>query len=179
MSPVRRVARPLLASVFFASGVDQLRHPAKKVAVVENVVGQVSQLPYVGDTDAATLVRVNGGVQLGAATLLALGRLPRTSALALAVSLVPTTLTEHRYWEAEDPAQRQRDQSHFLKNVSLVGGLIIAALDTQGQPGLGWRARNTAERARRAVRRTGREARMAAKAAKAGRATRLRGRLSR
>lgn len=147
--------------------------------MVENVVGQVGQLPYVGDTDAETLVRVNGAVQLGAASLLALGRLPRTSALALAATLVPTTLTEHRYWEAEDPAQRERDQNHFLKNLSLLGGLIIAALDTQGQPGLGWRTRNTAERARKAARRTGREARMAAKAAKAGRATRLRGRLSR
>ena len=36
-------------------------------------------------------VRLNGAVQMVAGTLLALGRFPRLSALALAATLVPTT----------------------------------------------------------------------------------------
>lgn len=167
MSLVRRVARPLLASIFVTSGVDQLRQPAPKAPVADDAVDKVGrQLPYIGETDPETLVRINGGVQLGAGSLLALGRLPRLSALALAASTVPTTMAAHRFWEFDDPAQRQQQQIHFLKNLSILGGLVIAAMDTEGRPGLGWRARNTAERARTAGRRTRREARLAAKSAK-------------
>lgn len=133
-------------------------------APVTDKVGR--QVPYLGDTDTETLVRVNGGVQLGAGSLLALGRLPRLSALALAASTVPTTMAAHRFWELDDPAQRQQQQIHFLKNMSILGGLVIAAMDTEGRPGLGWRARHSAERARKAGRRTRREARLAAKSAK-------------
>ena len=34
---------------------------------------------------------------------------------------------------------------HFFKNVSMLGGLLIAAVDTEGKPGLAWRAKNAAE----------------------------------
>ena len=33
---------------------------------------------------------------------------------------------------------------HFLKNLGLLGGLILAAFDTEGQPSLGWRAKRQA-----------------------------------
>lgn len=168
MTPVRRIARPLLASIFVTSGADQLRHPGSKVPVADDLANKVGhQLPYLGETDSETLVRINGGVQLGAGSLLALGRLPRISALALAASTVPTTMAAHRFWELDDPAQRQQQQIHFLKNLSILGGLVIAAMDKEGKPGLGWRARNTAERARKSARRTRHEARVAAKSAKA------------
>jgi uncharacterized membrane protein YphA (DoxX/SURF4 family) len=36
---------------------------------------------------------------------------------------------------------------HFLKNVSMLGGLILAATDTNGRPSLGWRAKKTAQTA--------------------------------
>ena len=58
--------------------------------------------------------------------------MPRLSAAVLATSLVPTTLAGHRFWEA--PAEtRQQQQLHFFKNLSLLGGLLIAAGDTDGQ----------------------------------------------
>lgn len=177
MSLVRRVARPLLASVFVTSGLEQLRDPAPKAPVAERAAPAVRQLPYVGEVDAAALVRVNGGVQAAAGSLLALGRLPRVSALALAASVVPTTLSAHRFWDVDDPAQRKQQQTHFLKNLSILGGLVIAAVDTEGRPGLRWRSQHTAEHAKAAARRTRREARLAARAAesagkaKAARAT--------
>ena len=33
---------------------------------------------------------------------------------------------------------------HFLKNVGLLGGLILAAFDTEGEPSLAWRAKRQA-----------------------------------
>jgi hypothetical protein len=29
---------------------------------------------------------------------------------------------------------------HFLKNLGLLGGLLLAAADTEGRPSIGWRA---------------------------------------
>ena len=47
----------------------------------------------------------------------------------------------------------------------MFGGLILAALDTEGRPGLAWRTGHAIDHAEAAVRRTRREARLAAKAA--------------
>ena len=82
-----------------------------------------------------------------AGTLLALGRFPRLSALALAATLVPTTAAGHRFWEAEEDADRAQQRIHFLKNLSMFGGLLIAAADTSGQPSLAWRTRHGAQAA--------------------------------
>jgi len=84
-------------------------------------------------------VRLNGAVQAVAGTTLGLGLLPRLSALVLAGTLVPTTLAGHRYWEIKDPELRAEQRVHFLKNVAMIGGLMIAACDTAGRPSLAWR----------------------------------------
>jgi len=61
--------------------------------------------------------------------MLALGKAPRLSALALAVSLVPTTLAGHSYWAVEDPEVRKVQRIQFHKNMAMIGGLLFAALD--------------------------------------------------
>jgi uncharacterized membrane protein YphA (DoxX/SURF4 family) len=152
MSLVRRLARPMLAAQFVWGGVDQLRRPDIKAdnggPIIPALAG--AELgPITLPTDPEALVRVNGAVMTGAGSLLALGKLPRLSALALAASLVPTTLTGHRFWDAPDEKTRQLQIVQVLKNVGLLGGLLIAAVDTDGKPGLGWRARRAARDAKR------------------------------
>jgi hypothetical protein len=87
--------------------------------------------------------------------------------------MVPTTLTGHRFWEHDDPQQRTMHQTHFLKNLGLMGGLILAALDTEGRPGIRYRTGRLVHDANRAVARTARETRrsvkVAARAAEVGR----------
>ena len=125
-STIRRVARPLLAGMFIQGGVDSIRHPdgkAKRAATVTEPLADTLPIP----DDPVALVRFNGAVQVGAGTLLALGKVPRLAALALAGSLVPTTMAGHRFWEEDDPQARAAQQIHFLKNVSMLGGLLIAA----------------------------------------------------
>jgi hypothetical protein len=78
--------------------------------------------------------------------LLAIGKFRRLAALALIGSLIPTTLAGHRFWEEADEAKRAQQQIHFLKNLGLLGGLILAAVDTEGAPSLGWKARRRARR---------------------------------
>ena len=48
-----------------------------------------------------------------------------SSALALAGSLVPTTLAGHRFWEEEDDAARAQQTFQFLKNLAMFGGLLM------------------------------------------------------
>ena len=71
---------------------------------------------------------------------LATGKGRRLGAALLALSLVPTTIGKYPFWSRSDPAERAADRDHFLKNVSLLGGVLIASRDTEGRPSLGYRA---------------------------------------
>ncbi|OON82703.1 hypothetical protein B1H18_01230 [Streptomyces tsukubensis] len=149
----------MLASTFVGGGLKSLRNPKAVTPPVVPFADRIPGLPQ----DPEQLARINSAVQIGAGTLLALGRLPRVSACALAASLVETTLAEHRYWTVEDdPEEKARQRAHFYKNVSLLGGLLIAAADTHGKPSLAHRTRTTAATSRRSLRRTTRGARSAA-----------------
>ena len=110
-------------------------------------------------------------MQVGAGLMLALGRFPRLSSALLAGSLVPTTLAGHRFWEEQDEMKRAQQRIHFFKNLSMLGGLMLAAVDTEGRPGLAWRAQHAAQHASATTRRTRRAARreasLAAHAARA------------
>jgi uncharacterized membrane protein YphA (DoxX/SURF4 family) len=220
---VRRIARPLLSTIFVTGGIDAVRNPAPKVPVAEPVIDLVTDAaqpvaqrvavaaggvadqasdavdatiaaspfeeePVVDSVSSAaraatdsvhrvasgaplpfeneTYIRANGAVQVAAGVLLAFGRVPRLSSAVLAASLVPTTFAGHRFWEAEG-AERERQKIQFAKNASLVGGLILAAVDTEGAPGLAWRARRARRDGRIVAAATGANVALAGRAAKA------------
>ncbi len=114
MTLSRRLARPLLSSVFISGGLNGLQNAQSKV---------------------------------GAGLLLAIGKAPRLASLVLIGSMVPTTVAGHRFWEENEPQAKGQQQVHFFKNLSLIGGLLIAAVDTGGKPSLGYRARRRASQA--------------------------------
>lgn len=176
MTVSRHLARPLLSSIFLVGGADALRNPTGKAPVADAVTPPAAaSVPWLEAMETEQVVKVNAGVQVAAGALLAIGRIPRISALALAATLVPTTATGHRFWEHDGPLRAQH-QAHFFKNVSLFGGLLLAALDTEGKPGVLWRTRHASGHAGAAVRRTRREARLAARAARPRRAAAARAR---
>ena len=164
MTLVRRIARPMLAAVFVAAGLDQLKHPGRTVPSVRPLLDKVRPTLGLPD-DPELLVRANGVAMLGAGTLLALGRLPRLSSAVLAATVVPTTLATQPFWTEQDPEARARQKEQFLKNLGLLGGLLLASVDTEGRPGLAYRARMVGDSASRAARTTRREARHAARTA--------------
>jgi len=164
MLVVRALARPMLASIFIVQGYDTFRRPERVAAAAEPVIRPVADRVPVVPAKAEQAVRLNGAVQMVAGSLLALGRWPRLSALVIGGTLVPTTLAGHRFWEAEDERSQAQQRIHFLKNVSMLGGLLIAAGDTAGQPSLAWRGRHVARSAARDVALARRTARVSAKA---------------
>jgi putative oxidoreductase len=139
----RTFIRPLLASSFVVLGYQALRNPKPLQPAGEDVGVPIAETTGLSSltSDPVTLVQINAGVQLGAGALLALGRLPRASALALAASLVPTTLAGHRFWEQSDGDEKNIQIVHFLKNAGILGGLLMAALDTGGRPSVFWSSR--------------------------------------
>ena len=137
MPLIRAAARPMLAAMFVTGGLDALLHPKAKAPAAARVAPKIAaRLPIPLPEDPVQLVRLNGAVQLAAGLSLATGRLPRLSSLVLAASLVPTTLAGHRFWEKSETGERHAQQQQFAKNLSMLGGLLIAAVDLEGRPGL-------------------------------------------
>ena len=152
---IRRIARPMLSAVFISRGVDALRSPKPAADAARPTLEGLSKLPDPVGTNvpsnAETVARVNAAVQIGGGLLLATGKLPRLASAALALSVVPGSLGGHMFWSESDPQRKADERRAFLTDVSLIGGLIIAAVDTEGKPSLGWRGRRAAHKVSEAV----------------------------
>ena len=164
MSLVRRVARPMLAAMFVVGGLDQLKHPGAKAKAARPLLDQATKAGLPDDPEL--LVRANGVAMVGGGALLATGHVPRLASMVLAGSLVPTTLAAHAFWTESDPQTRAQQKIQFLKNLGLLGGVLLAAVDTDGRPSLAYRAHRAGESAQRTARTTRREARHAARTAR-------------
>ena len=154
MSLLRAIPRTMLASYFVAAGIKAIRDPESLVPAAEPLVDRVVPLVkeyapeqvagYVPE-NTVTLVRINGIAQLVGGAALATGKGRRLGALLLAGSLIPSTIAKHPFWTVQDPEERAQDRTHFLKNVSLLGGVLLASQDTEGKPSLAWRAQRGGE----------------------------------
>ena len=124
MSLIRRLGRELLAPMFVTGGLDALRHPEPKAAKAATVTAPLAEIFGLPD-DPVLFVQVNGAVQVVGGALLAMGRAPRLAALALAASLIPTTIAGHRFWTETDPSARAAQRIQFMKNAAMLGGLLV------------------------------------------------------
>ena len=121
LNPARRLVRRaggiLMSGIFVKSGWDAFREPG----------GRSKRAAKLGLPEPDLMVRANGlGMMVGGAAL-ALGVKPRLAALALIGLLVPTTLAGHRFWEEASGKDRSAQEVQFLKNLGLIGGLLVFA----------------------------------------------------
>jgi putative oxidoreductase len=63
-------------------------------------------------------------VELGGGLMLALGWKARWAALAIFLWLIPVTFIFHAFWGI-DAAQVQNQTNHFLKNVAIMGAMLM------------------------------------------------------
>ncbi|GAA2827886.1 DoxX family protein [Kribbella solani] len=184
MTVVRALARPLLSVIFVVQGANSIRNPEplvpKAQPVTDRFVPMVKKVapPQVSDRipdTTANLVRLNGAAQVVGGLALASGKGRRLGASLLAASLVPTTLAGHSFWLEKDKAVRNQQRIQFMKNLGLLGGLLLAAVDTEGKPGVAWRATHGAKAAKRETKRGAKVAKRETKqlAREAKRAARL------
>lgn len=148
---LRRIARPMLSSSFVLEGIDVVRDPMPHAELAAAALTPC--LDRIPTTSAfarfrspsprqwVAATRVHGAAITGAALMLALGRCPRGSALALAALTAPTAAANLplRSLAAADPASPRERRRRLVTLVSLIGAAVLAGLDSEGRPGLGWR----------------------------------------
>ncbi len=69
-------------------------------------------------------VPASGGLLLAGGLSILAGLKPRQGLAAVIAFLVPVTLEMHRFWEVQDPQQRNAERVNFLKNVALIGAAL-------------------------------------------------------
>ena len=172
---VRRIARPLFAAWFVAEGVDALRRPEPHVTRTEEAWRSLKDrldLPEQPSTSQlTTLAKVHGAAMAGAGLMLALGKAPRTAALALAALTAPLALVNQPFTSSGDAGDADAKRDRFVRNLSMLGGALLAGLDREGRPGLAWRTSHayadlvTAREAKAALAAANKETRAAVAAA--------------
>ncbi|MDD7384817.1 MAG: DoxX family protein [Actinomycetaceae bacterium] len=113
------VGRAALAAPFIIMGYEAAREPGVRVEAVKKAPWAFAQ------DHADELVRVNGASMVAGGIGLASGILSRTAAAGLVLSTAMTTIAGHDFWNIDDPAQRAGQRIEFLKNLGMVGGLLI------------------------------------------------------
>ena len=116
------LARILLAALFLVSGVRSLTAVAGTTAYFARLGVPMSEV-------AAWVVIV---IEIVGAILLIVGWRTRLAAWALAAFVVVATLLAHRFW-AVDPGQYANQLNHFLKNLAVIGGLLLVVAHGPGR----------------------------------------------
>ncbi|MGH3864770.1 MAG: DoxX family protein [Pseudonocardiaceae bacterium] len=137
---LRRVARPLIAAVSIANGVETLINPKPKIEAATPLLAK-TQGVLPGPVSPTLVVQAGAAVKITAGLMMALGWAPRIAATVLAADLIPSTVAEHPFWSPGPPDTRKTHQQHFLSNCGLLGGLLL----TINTPG-GKRSKKSAKR---------------------------------
>lgn len=116
---IRAKGRVLLSGIFVVAGWQAFTEPG----------GRADKAEALGLPEPDLLVKVNGLTMVAGGTALALGIKPKLTALVLVGTLIPTTLAGHPFWDETDPAQRNQQLIQALKNVGLMGGLLMILAD--------------------------------------------------
>ncbi|QJR12345.1 Inner membrane protein YqjF [Usitatibacter rugosus] len=106
--------RILLGAIFMLSGFG-------KITGYEGTAGYMASkgMPMVNLLLPAAIA-----VELGGGLLLAIGLKARWAALAIFLFLIPTTLVFHAFWGI-DPKEAATQQINFLKNLAIMGGMLM------------------------------------------------------
>jgi putative oxidoreductase len=106
-----------MSLIFLVSGFSKIFNYSATLEVMQSLGlwGSSLLLPL------ATAIEIIGGLALLRGTQL------RWTSLVLAAYLVPVTLAFHRFWSFSG-ATRQGELVEFLKNLSIIGGLLSVSL---------------------------------------------------
>ncbi|MBP0630784.1 MULTISPECIES: DoxX family protein [unclassified Cupriavidus] len=108
------VGRALLGSLFLFSGLLKIGSFSAYSAWIAS-----AELPSPVVLLVLTIV-----IEIGGGLTLISGWNARLGALLLALFLIPTTIIFHGFWRA-DPADTLNQLNHILKNVSILGSMLI------------------------------------------------------
>ncbi|HYW34910.1 MAG TPA: DoxX family protein [Balneolaceae bacterium] len=109
------IARILYSAVFIQAGIGHIFQPDELAdyAKSKNVPFPKMSVIFTG------LLNLLGGLSI------LLGLWVNIGAWLLIVFLVPTAFIMHNFWVVDDPMQRQNEQIHFLKDLSMAGAAYM------------------------------------------------------
>ncbi|MCL8300683.1 DoxX family protein [Pseudomonas mosselii] len=116
------IARILLMILFVLSGWS-------KLSGFEGTVGYMTSLGAPAPMLAAAVAVI---MELLVGILLILGFYTRPLALLFALFVLGTALLGHPFWNMVEP-ERSANMTQFLKNLAIVGGLLLLALTGAGR----------------------------------------------
>ena len=110
------VGRILLGSIFVISGFQKLMGFS---GLITQIAGKGLPMPEV-------LAVLTVAIELGAGLLLVIGWKARWAAFLIFLFIIPVSLTYHNFWTMEG-AQAAMNRIQFMKNISIMGGMLLAA----------------------------------------------------
>jgi len=122
----RALARPLLASWFVFGGVRAALEPEKGAQAAEPIMGPLLKEAGI-DVPVEVLVRAHGIATATTAAILAVSKSPRTAGVALTGLAAVTVATATPFWRMDEGPEREAALQQFMKNLSLLGGAMLAA----------------------------------------------------
>jgi putative oxidoreductase len=111
------VGRILIGLIFLVAGI-------RKVMGFAGTVAYLTKLGFPAPEAMAVIAII---VEIGGSILLIVGWRTRWAAWLLALFVVVAAFAAHRFWEITDAGQYYNQMNHFLKNLSIVGGLLYVA----------------------------------------------------
>lgn len=132
---VALLGRILMSSIFLVSGIAKLTDPA----------GAVGYMSSVGIPNAHTLAIVAGCAEVAGGLAILTGLLTRIGAAGLFLYLIPTTLLFHNFWALTGDAAKMQ-MAHFMKNLTIMGGLALLVAFGAGRYSLDAKLRHTPKR---------------------------------
>ena len=108
------IGRLIFGGFFFYAG---LKHFLRKVGLSQHAAAKNLPQPE------AAVVGSGIAMMAGGASLI-LGLQPKLGAAAIVAFLATASPLFHDFWNAQDPATRQNEMGHFMKNLALLGAAL-------------------------------------------------------
>jgi len=109
------IGRFLFSIIFIMSGINHFSS------------GSISYAASAGIPMADILVPISGLFALIGGLSILTGFHARVGAVLILLFLVPVTLIMHNFWSYTDPEMVQMQMTHFMKNISMIGGAVLLA----------------------------------------------------
>lgn len=107
------LGRVFLSLIFIVSGLNHFSS------------GSISYADSQGIPAADILVPVSGLLALIGGLSVLTGLHARVGAVLLMLFMIPVTFLMHDFWNVADPQEAQTQMIHFLKNISILGGIVL------------------------------------------------------
>jgi putative oxidoreductase len=120
MAIIELVARIFLSTIFIAAAPRHFTAAA------------IAHAAELGVPLARIAVPLSGALAIVGGASVLVGFHARWGALALVAFLVPVTFGMHAFWRLSDPVAVHVQQAMFVKNVAILGGVLLVAIHGAG-----------------------------------------------